>query len=222
MADSPTALNALWLPGPKAPGLMLWAEGGPRRPGPQHPYALAPHELRRLLPGMERAPTVRRSLALPSLDGEPRPSHPILREAAGPGTYRSWDVAGILVSDPAPWLLRLDAAALRERGVVPTDSLRTWELAARLAWEILAAERFLPDLTEEGAVWRPAFDDEKVRLLEEAMPPVCLAHALDAGTGRASSSAASLLRDFLFRAVDAEVRSAARGPARYAATPQDA
>lgn len=203
---------------------MLWAERGEKGPvgAPHHPYALAPHELRRLLPGMEQAPTVRRSLTLPSDGLEPQPSHPILRQAGTSASYKAWDVAGILSPDPTEWLLRLDAEALRVRGVVAGESLRYWELAARLAWELLAAERFLPTLTEEGAAWRPDLDDEKARFLEEAMPPACLAHALDAATGRASTAAAALVRDYLARAVDAQVRSAAAGPSRYAATPHDA
>ncbi|MBI3298284.1 MAG: DEAD/DEAH box helicase [Elusimicrobia bacterium] len=77
-------------------------------------------------------------------------------------------------------------------------------------------------MTAEGAVWTPAFDGEKLRLLEEALPAACLSFALDPETGRSSVSAASVVRDFLYRSVDAQIRSAVRAPMRMAPTPHDA
>lgn len=200
-----------------------------------HPFAMEPEELKRTFSGICGERTHRR-LALPGHGRAPLPSHPLLREALGtPETaalaYGDWRVPGILIprSEELSWLLQLPAPeAFRSQGVLMADSLRFWQAAGRLAWEILSGEHFLPGIFLEQepasgngraarakaqAVWQPTLDSPaiaaKVRSLEEAMPPVCLSFAVDAESGKASTNVAALLRDFLAGVVDVAVRNAA-------------
>ena len=231
-------IHAVWLADPAEKGLMIWAEGSElrlkagRRSRALHPFALTSDELKRCLPGLDGSKTSRR-LVLPGRGKLPLASHPILQEALGTpqasdSAYLAWDVNGVVVAPgrALSWLLQLPAAEeLRSQGIIPSDSLRFWQAAGRLAWEILASEHFLPAIllaSRSGAkvgsaqaIWQPALDApavaEKMRRLEEALPPVCLSFALDAGTGRAETSAKAVLHDFLGGVVDAEIRNAADG-----------
>ncbi|MDE2314193.1 MAG: hypothetical protein KGL04_08470, partial [Elusimicrobia bacterium] len=229
-------VHALWLPNSAGPGLMVWCEGSKPRSKSQremkegHPFALRPEELTRVLPGLEKTKTARKALVLPGRGRLPLASNPIVQEALGNSddsrpAYRAWEVPGLIVAPgrALSWLLRLsDSEDLRSRGILIADTLRFWQAAGRLAWEILAGEHFLPAIFQDGgdgartskanAVWQPALDApavaEKLRGLEEALPPVCLAFALDAESGKAGTDASAVVRDFLASVVDAEVRAA--------------
>ncbi len=236
-----TIIHALWLPDPMGPGLMIWAEGSRlrskqgRRATPAHPFALTADELRRGIAGLDASKTIRRNLALPGRGRLPRASHALLQEAlatpeASVSVYLNWEVGGILLTpgQALPWLLRLPGTEeLRSKGILPADTLRFWQSAGRLAWEMLAGEHFLPAIDQNRAVWQPTADAPaiaaKVRLLEEAMPPACLSFALEAKSAKAETNAAAVVRDFLAGVVDAEVRNAAGAlPLKSRRAPHDA
>jgi len=91
------------------------------------------------------------------------------------------------------------------------DSLLFWSRGAALVLELLATQRFVPDIHQEGAdryrgFWRAVVGDERtsrrVGMLVEAMPPVCRSVASD----RPAPQASALLENFLWTTVDAFVR----------------
>ncbi|MBI4377101.1 MAG: DEAD/DEAH box helicase, partial [Elusimicrobia bacterium] len=186
--------------------------------------------MKRGLSGLEGSKTIRKRLVLPGRGRLPVASHPIIQEALGmpnnsEPAYLAREVPGVIIAHNRvlAWLLQLpNSEDLRSQGILPGDTLRFWQAAGRLAWEILAGEHFLPTIFQEAgnetrtakakAVWQPTLDApaiaEKARKLEESLPPACLSFALDAKSGKAETNATALVHDFLTRVVDAELRAA--------------
>ncbi|UCF34361.1 MAG: DEAD/DEAH box helicase [Phycisphaerales bacterium] len=97
------------------------------------------------------------------------------------------------------------------RGIGRSASLDYWSRVALLALELLARQRFVPDLHETAdreyrGFWRVVVDDlrtsQRLSRLIEAMPPVCRALA----PGEGAPQASALLENFLWTTVDALVR----------------
>jgi SNF2 family DNA or RNA helicase len=224
-------LHAVWLPGAdaaQAMSLLLWAEAArtPKAIGPGgrdvHPFAASGAELLRRLPFLPEAQSSGRRLVLPALGAAPAASHALIRDAihqTGEASgFAFWRVEGVAAPPRLilSWLLSLDDAALAEAGILLSDDARFWRAAARLAWEIVMGDFYLPRLESlrgtAHAVWRPLLDApgvaERVHALANAMPPACFSSAM-APTGVASTDAATLLASFLDAAVDITVRAAA-------------
>jgi SNF2 family DNA or RNA helicase len=92
--------------------------------------------------------------------------------------------------------------------------IRFWATASRLALEMLARQRFLPDLEARSKVprgfarWRPLLEAEHERIekLVESMPPVCRAFVQDKSS---SIEPEPLLGSYITTVVDAFIRHAA-------------
>ncbi|HLB11767.1 MAG TPA: DEAD/DEAH box helicase [Dehalococcoidia bacterium] len=123
----------------------------------------------------------------------------------------SWK-APCLSLDGAETLVTLaELPDILPHGIRLGASLRYWAEAHKLALELLAHERFAPDVAEDSngglrAVWQPLVDGEgaheRLRLLASAMPPICRALDLD---GK-QQSPLEILYSFLTATVDASVR----------------
>jgi SNF2 family DNA or RNA helicase len=164
---------------------------------------------------------------LPTAAGRPVASHPLIAEPPAPGTdatLAAWSIPAVPL-DPATAIDFLSACLDRETlapGVAIGTTLHYWAAAFRLAAGLVARERFLPDVAEEGkhwvARWRPLVagpDRRRVAQLAAAMPPAC--RAFDTGVDAPPARpAAVVLAEFLDGVVDALVRTAAGGssPAR--------
>lgn len=126
----------------------------------------------------------------------------------GDATLRTIPTLAFTASE-AMDLLAMPLSGSTQAAVEAGDSLRFWSKAARMGLELLAKQRFVPDLHAEGGdryrgFWRAVIDDsvsQRVNALAAAMPPVC--HAMTEGGPHEPSA---LLESFLWQAVDAFVR----------------
>ncbi len=216
---------------PADPGLTFWAENAdapppkPQRgrvaknPRPQpHPFCLASKELRQNLAGETRKIVLR----LPAVRGIPLPSpqlvhnweldteNPALAPFVVDGIFCPAETAlAVLLAFASP---QPDSSA----SFSPSSVLRYWSLAASLVLESLAAQKFIPTITEKQARWQAILDSPKdaARLahLTEAMPPVCRAE-LPSLTGRGAGgegdliSPKQLLNNFINTFCDALIRA---------------
>ena len=218
--------------------MHIWGEdsaqvGGTRRkrrrsakqPRPRrHPFAASPDILKEtvgdllggLLKGVGHSDAL--TLCLPSDDLGPLPCPGLAHDrlSASPENKRLvfWEVPGLgfLPSDGLDILL--DLPAWPSHGVAVGDSLRYWAAVSGLSLEILAKQRFVPAVEDEGeghlrALWRPMLDHgdmpQRLRMLAGAMPPVCRAF----GDGcQACADPVSLVSSFLAATVDAAARRA--------------
>jgi SNF2 family DNA or RNA helicase len=221
-------------------GFALWAETSQDRPAHKagrspikcvkpHPFALSAETLRRawldLLPLADESikTDAEESIAvvqLPSTSIGPQASPGLLRETEegkGQGKLKlsSWQVEVLVVPpvDVPGFLIGLPSEDDTTPGIKLGADLRFWSLAARLALELLARQRYVPALLKQDnrylAVWQPQLNDpaDEARLnqLAEAMPPVCRAVARPKDK-RAPSASRALLQNFLSIVVDAFVR----------------
>ncbi|MCB0359721.1 MAG: DEAD/DEAH box helicase, partial [Bdellovibrionales bacterium] len=128
------------------------------------------------------------------------------------------------VLELAPSLTVGFLAALPERpgeNVIIDDSLRFWREAAKLLLELLCRGRFLPSLEHASgdghfrAAWKllpdETYDQERIALLQRAVPLVC--HALGLAPTFTAHESGLLLESFFDHCGDALVRSfLARSP----------
>jgi SNF2 family DNA or RNA helicase len=235
----------------KDSGFALWAETGEERPArkaghpsakrvKQHPFALSVEVLRRawldLLPSADETLGVKADanasvvvVQLPSTAREPQASPGLLREIeAGKGPTRlklsPWQVDALVVPpvDAPGLLIALPSEDDTTPGIKVGADLRFWSLAARLALELLARQRYAPALLKQDnrylAVWQPQLSDpaDEARLirLAEAMPPVCRAVARTGDKGEPLAPRA-LLENFFSIVIDAFARNYAEFGSRY-------
>jgi hypothetical protein len=210
------------------------------RPSPKrvkrHPFALSVEALRRawldLLPATDETLGVKTDanesivvVQLPStargpLVLKPQASPGLLREAeAGKGAGKlklaPWQVDALIVppADVPGQLIGLPSEDDTTPGIKVGADLRFWSLAARLALELLARQRYALVLLKQDdrylGVWQPQWSDpaDEVRLnqLAEAMPPVCraVAHTSDR---REPPAPRALLENFFSIVIDAFAR----------------
>jgi SNF2 family DNA or RNA helicase len=220
--------------------LLLWGEASasseaapprkrgrkPKVPQPQpSPFDAGPDRLAEALadtlPGgaKHRGDNTPAFAWLPTVEGRPVPSSPLIAEPPEPGaetTLAPWAVAAVRLT-PAHAVDLLGACADRETlaaGVVVGPALAFWATALRLAASLVAREQFVPDVRPEGkawrACWRPVLagaDAQRVSQLAQAMPPAGRALTLTADAPP-TQPAAALLTSFLDTVVDALVRAA--------------
>ena len=152
-------------------------------------------------------------LRLPGTDAGPLPS---LVECPPSATLREATVPALRF-EPSDALDFLTGLPRYERSDVRSGgSLRFWSCAARLVLELLAHQRFIPDLyrAEDGdyrGYWRVVLEggevSARISKLIESVPPVCRAH----GGGELEPQAADLVENFLWTSVDALVRRCLEG-----------
>jgi SNF2 family DNA or RNA helicase len=167
----------------------------------RHPYQAGPDALVAALTSLAEAPEAQKpakaTLLLPSTGRTgPLPSPELVStgvqvDADAPALH-PWRVNGL--SLPPTDALRFLVAQPRDvilprPGLALGADLRYWSLAAQIALDLLARQRFVPILEPDAsgvyhAAWRPSFDDprdaERITHLVEAMPPVCRALATTA------------------------------------------
>jgi SNF2 family DNA or RNA helicase len=205
----------------------------PDAPAP-HPLQARPASLRDALTalaeltgraaGPVRSASASWTVRLPSQAGLPLPSPEAVTAGAEPGAQTSrngsdpaghdvaiveWRVRGRAVpSSQAAWLLSLLPATdgPLTSGVVLGADARYWRAVAKLALELVARERFVPNLEIRGSArvrWRPVLADQRdsarFAMLARAMPPACRA------IGDGALSAEVVLGRALSAAVDALV-----------------
>lgn len=101
-----------------------------------------------------------------------------------------------------------------QAAATPAPSYRFWQAASRLALDLLARQRFIPDVERIGpdhyrAHWRPAPEPDQLDLMKQLavrMPPVCLSMA-----PVQLRSAHLLLEHYIAATVDALVRQTLYG-----------
>ena len=160
-------------------------------------------------------------LVLPTVSGAPLPSPEMVSESVPSRdeapTLSPWRVRGLSLAPLAAlaWLVgQPSEVESMPEGIRLGEDVRYWAVASRLALEILARQRFLPDLetrprgTRASTKWTPLLEEENERLelLIASMPPVCRAFVEDPG---ASSDPEALLRSFFADIIDEFVRQAA-------------
>jgi hypothetical protein len=220
---------------------FVWAESAERAPQrrgrkpriPLHTHAAAPEalleRLQELAPHLDgpTIPAALRHILLPSTVERPHmPPWLLPEESAGDqevGTetetetqLRPWQVSGLALDLLSALDLLIALPPAHEAGRVWGADLRFWSLAAKLGLELLAQQKYLPGMAEEGgqyrAVWQPAWEDPhdraRIRVLCEAMPPVCRGLFADGQTPDAAQTPTpqALLEDFLRALIDRGVR----------------
>ncbi len=174
---------------PDEPGLTFWAEAAEAAaPKPQrgriagnpksrpHPFSVAPD-----FPGEKR----KMALQLPAVKGVPLPSPQLVHnweiETENPA-LAPFVVDGIFCPPEAALtvLLNFSSPQPDPTGLyAPSPDFRYWSLAAFLVLETLAAQKLVPVVSDQRALWLPVLDSPKdaARLaqLTAAMPVVCRA-----------------------------------------------
>ncbi|MCL4394542.1 MAG: hypothetical protein M1482_07035, partial [Chloroflexi bacterium] len=155
-------LHGSWMtasPGAE-PAFVLWAATSETRSnarGRQHPFSAGAHELRRALcdlapAGEDRTRQIEEStvtLLLPSAPDVPDPSPGMLR-AENPSRQKrvlaAWqaDALDVLPRDSLALLASLPSENEMPPGIRLETDLRYWQVAARLALELLARQRVKP------------------------------------------------------------------------------
>ena len=158
------------------------------------------------------------ALRLPCRAGKPCLANESLRGEDGGGALALLPHAvPTLAFSPSDGMDLLTTIPAYEREDVSCGAtLRYWARVADLVLELLAQQRFVPDLHKgEGgryrAYWRVVVADrsttERLNALIASMPPVCRS----ALSGGGSPQAALLVEGFLFQTVDALVRRCLQG-----------
>jgi SNF2 family DNA or RNA helicase len=180
-------------------------------------------------PSIDESALVTATIWLPTVNGAPLASTPLIAEPPEPGaraTLAPWTVTAVpLATEEAVALL--SACVGNEtlaRGVVVGKDLAFWVTAMRFAGALVARQQFLPGVTPVDetfrAAWEPIFlgaDATRLAQLAKAMPHAC--RALARGDEAAPDAPASaVLADFLQSVMDTTVRSSvALGPAAHVA-----
>jgi SNF2 family DNA or RNA helicase len=226
----------------KERGFIVWAETSDYAPLEQparkasrvarpHPFAASIKPLRRaLLDALPAADVLVRGSAkdagaivwLPSLSDRPQASLSILLAVSHEerGTRRlklaAWRVEALSVPPQAVFdlLVTLPADEDLPLGIKVGADLRWWQIAGKLALEIITQQRFRPALLEEGVrylgVWQPqldASDRARIDRLVAALPPLARAVTRDPKSKlRDVPSPRALLDNFLAITIDAFAR----------------
>jgi len=212
-------LHANWTRG----ALHIWAEGTRESPSSDgaHPMALDAAAVASVVAqrsGVEGEPDTI-NLRLPSLDGKPLPSNRFahvagidsVHEAAEQSTpeLASFEAPSVRIAPGA--VLRVLEALTKSRETPASSSLEYFSIAGRFARRLLAQQRFVPTLLQDGAgevegAWMPWLADERsardASVLAAAMPPAARAVA-DAF----EHSPGPILESFLTSVTDAECRA---------------
>lgn len=228
-------LHAIW--DKTTPGtLHLWGESSEPLPALQpdekpdrkrnklHPFALSQVMLQeatvRLLHHelLPREQTEITTLSLPSSAGRPLPSPGLLLDedvkSTQKKTLKRWHIETYTVAARAALDFLLELPIEAPQGITFGDSLRFWTEAAKLTFELITRQCFVPALTIDQpadtgyASWVALFspeDRQRVRALARAMPPMCWA-GLSSVKKNVSLPHETLVH-FLNRTIDGFVRA---------------
>ena len=195
---------------------------GKSKPKP-HPFALDSEHLREMAtklvpaPATHTAPDTQITMLFPT-DRGPLPSQlSVTQNGEAPKARTAphldpWKITALEWSHGEALRLLVELPAGPPTGVVFGDSLRYWAEAAKVCLEVMAQQWFVPTVKADGngdlrAVWRPLLDEadlaERLRVLVNAMPPVCRALQSETPT----PGAKALVTGFLDATVDAMART---------------
>ena len=226
----PLILHGSWSDGV----FFVWGESAEPAPKPRgrrprllpHPYAASPDRLREALKTLapsgdwDDVPRTKRVILLPSGMHGPHLPPWLITEVADADAevelhLTPWKVNGLALDVLSALdlliTLPLDGTGTRQLGA----DVRYWGLVAKMSLEILAHHKYLPGLEESAgqyrAVWLPVMDDPedqvRLRVLDQAMPPVCRAlFTTDDAQADQASAPHALLDDFVRRMTDWAVR----------------
>ncbi len=188
-----------------------------------YPYALVPAEATALLDDIaggllaQSAHPGTLTVRLPSTTKGPLPSPALLveRTAAGNVTLRWWTIDTLMLEAGAALDLLLALPATAPHGFVFGDSLRFWSTAARLAFELLTRQCYVPTLqnSQRGNVttcrasWATLLlpeDHERMKMLARLMPPLCWAFTTPGE--KQTSLLQEIVQHFLDQSIDAFIR----------------
>ena len=191
-----------------------------------HPFSLSQAMLQdtithllRLTPFLRgRAETL--TLCLPTSAGRPLPSPELLLDQSikltQKKTLKQWSVETQSVAASAVLDFLLDFPTEPPQGIAFGDSLRFWTEATKLAFELITRQCFVPAIHVDQfdttytcyASWAALLspeDNQRVRALAQAMPPICWA-SLPSGEKNASLPH-DILIHFLNQTIDGFVRT---------------
>lgn len=122
------------------------------------------------------------ALWLPTMEGRPVPSSPLVAEPPETNTLVELHAWTVTVA-PLTWPATLDLLgalgkdAVLMPGVIAGSTLPVWAHAVRFAAYLAAHQQFLPDVTRHGATWRASWqpvltatDRHRLGLLAQALP----------------------------------------------------
>jgi SNF2 family DNA or RNA helicase len=173
-------------------------------------------------------PVRQATLFLPTLDGLPLASSPLIETPAvrtGEASLGAWRVSALdfplaLAIEP---LCACQGKRLLAPGIIVADDLAFWTAALRFTGALAARHAYLPDLVQVpggfAARWRPVLggrDAEEMARLVAAMPAACRAVAPNKAGNEAgaapSASPRAVLAAFVADVLDALVRGAPAEP----------
>ena len=186
--------------------------GRPRLdPAPKpHPFALPGPALSDQLPqSFAGAGPEATSIALffPSGKSGPLPSPHLLRDDPLPATASGlgkWTVEALAYPPSSAFDLLLALPARPPPGIAYAGSLEFWSRLAFFTLELLAREKFVPDIKDDAALWRSLIDErdrDHLLTFAQCLPPVCRSVALER-----APSPQMLVTSFVDRAVDSFLR----------------
>lgn len=202
--------------------LHVWAESStaPKRKGKrkgkkQHPFALPLYpllkEVEKVSTLVETADSGTLTMVLPSTSKRPLPSPELVTEhSENPTGLTAWKIPAAAFDPYAAFDFLLSLPDHPPHGVVYGSSLWFWVEAAKFLLELIARQCFAPIVkrVDKGtglhAVWEVYLtdaDDERMRILSQAMPPVCRAFADEGVTSM------DILLHFMNSTADAFVRN---------------
>lgn len=156
---------------------------------------------------------------LPTVDGTPVPSSPLIAEpprSRAKAILAPWMITALRLSPEQAVTALLASMGKRvlAPGVIVGKDLMYWAMVLRFAGALVARQQFLPSVIEEHgsyqACWQPVFvgaDADRLMKLAKAMPAVSRALSREAISPPEAPSA-SVLSEFLGGMVDHLVRSA--------------
>jgi len=191
-----------------------------------HPFSLAGDELREVIENIsehlicEYAGFETKTYLLPSTQRGPQPSPWLIREdeedySADKATgLAGWDIETLSFDPYLAFDFLLGLPEQPPHGFAFGSSLRFWIEVAKFSLELIARQQFIPSIREDDdgstsfrAAWGVVIteeDEERVRMLAEAMPPSCRAFS-DIDKSQLASPT-DLVLIFINRTVDAFIR----------------
>ncbi len=164
------------------------------------------------------------TLFLPSLDGHPLASSPLIEaatERTSEASLAAWRVSALdfslaLAIEP---LCACQGKRLLSPGIIVADDLAFWAMALRFTGALVARHAYLPDLVKAAsgfaARWRPVLggrEAEEMARLAAAMPAACRAVPLNHTGPAPAVPAGVVLAGFVEATLDALVRGAQPKP----------
>ncbi|MCP4250532.1 MAG: DEAD/DEAH box helicase [bacterium] len=202
--------------------------GGRLHDPAQHPFALSPDALKQVVgdlwdDGLLASGAVPDSMSLrlpshadhpetsPELAGSAERDAPDAHHDQLPGHLAAWSVPCLAFAAPEAVDLLTAVPTAKPGRYAIGISMQYWSRLAHLVNEVLAAQRFVPDVQTDDsgrheALWRAVLDapgvSDWLATVIAAMPPVCRA-AVENGSDRPS---VALVESFLAQTIDATVR----------------